>query len=64
MILIVLWWWLFAIGIVVEILSIPAKDWNKSPVPLPAAIALKLCTIIEKHINKKKGLPKQTLLKE
>jgi len=26
-------------GIVVEILSIPAKDWNKSPVPLPAEIA-------------------------
>ncbi len=32
-------------GIVVEILSVPTEDWNKSPVPLPAVIAQVLIKI-------------------
>ena len=39
-------------GIVVEILSIPAKDWNKSPVPLPAEIAQSIIKKILKTLKK------------
>lgn len=39
-------------GIVVEILSVPTKDWSKSPVPFPAEIAQGILKLNLNNLNK------------